>query len=124
MLMKHYVELYEWFWNIKNTQNHELWDSIVELYNSRVNGSVAESFFCFVFLSAQENENINFTNKKINRFRNKFGMTRKPTVRLNLFQHLLLLDSETSSEKRYTGLPQIYFVNFRNDVKWNIANIM
>ena len=57
MLMKHNVELFEWFWNIKNTQNHELWDSIVELYNSRVNGSVAESFFCFVFLSVQENEN-------------------------------------------------------------------
>ena len=45
MLMKHYVELYEWFWNIKNTQNHELWDSIVELYYSRVNECVAESFF-------------------------------------------------------------------------------
>ena len=59
MLMKHYVELFEWFWNIKNIQNHELWDSIVELYNSRVNGSVAESFFCFVFLSVQENENNN-----------------------------------------------------------------
>ena len=38
----------------------------------------------------------------------KFGMTRNPTVMLNLFQHLLLLDSETSSEKLYTGLPQIY----------------
>ena len=50
MLMKHYVELFEWFWNIKNIQNHELWDSIVELYNSRVNGSVAESFFVQRFL--------------------------------------------------------------------------
>ena len=38
----------------------------------------------------------------------KFGMTRNPTVMLNLFQHLLLLDSETSSERLCTGLPQIY----------------
>ena len=33
------------FETFKNIQNHELWDSIVELYYSRVNGSVAESFF-------------------------------------------------------------------------------
>ena len=54
MLMKHYVELYEWFWNIKNIQNHELWDSIVELYYSRVNESVAESFFVQRFFAVKE----------------------------------------------------------------------
>ena len=54
MLMKHNVELFEWFWNIKNIQNHELWDSIVELYNSRVNECVAESFFVQRFFAVKE----------------------------------------------------------------------
>ena len=53
MLMKHYVELSD-FETLKNIQNHELWDSIVELYNSRVNGSVAESFFPPRFFAVKE----------------------------------------------------------------------
>ena len=65
------------FETLKNIQNHELWDSIVELYYSRVNGSVAESFFCFVFLSAQENENRNLTNKKDNIIHTIFYIQKK-----------------------------------------------
>ena len=37
-----------------------------------------------------KNENRNLTNKKINRFRNKFGMTRKPNGHAELVSAFLL----------------------------------
>ena len=49
------------FETLKNIQNHELWDSIVELYNSRVNGSVAESFFVQRFFADKEMLRNDFT---------------------------------------------------------------